>query len=216
MAMHFLSVLGTSNYEPVNYFFGDESDSDKDQNITSFVQQTLLRHFYSELMAEKGKVTIFLTNGARKSNWEDRSYSDSDKRNMQKWPEKIRPETSLKEGLYTQIQKNMPDLLEHIETVDIPDGKSESEIWEIFQKIYGCLSTNDSIVFDITHSFRSIPMLAITAINYARVISFHWKRKQENNRQRYYSGQPWYSFHSGKCNCRSDQTYVERNRAGEG
>lgn len=28
----------------------------------------------------------------------------------------------------------------------------------------------DEIIFDITHSFRSIPMLAITIMNYAKVL----------------------------------------------
>ena len=32
------------------------------------------------------------------------------------------------------------------------------------------INENDDIVFDITHSFRSIPMLAVTVINYAKIV----------------------------------------------
>ena len=54
--------------------------------------------------------------------------------------------------------------------VEIPEGKSEAEIWEIFNIVFGSLEREDEVVFDITHAFRSIPMLAIVILNYAKMM----------------------------------------------
>ncbi len=57
-----------------------------------------------------------------------------------------------------------------ISNVDIPMGASEQEIWNIFNIVLDQIRENDFVVFDITHAFRSIPMLAIVILNYAKVI----------------------------------------------
>ena len=49
-----------------------------------------------------------------------------------------------------------------VQRIFIPKGQSEQEIWEIFQIVYDRLKSGDEVIFDITHAFRSIPMLAIT------------------------------------------------------
>lgn len=54
--------------------------------------------------------------------------------------------------------------------IDIPEGVSEEEIWKIFQLVFDVLEENDEVVFDVTHSFRSIPMLGITLLQYAKFI----------------------------------------------
>lgn len=54
--------------------------------------------------------------------------------------------------------------------VEIPDGLSEKEIWEMFQIIFENLQDGDEVILDITHSFRSIPMLGITLLQYAKFI----------------------------------------------
>lgn len=53
-------------------------------------------------------------------------------------------------------------------SLDIPDGKNETEIWNIFSKIRSCIAFGDVVVFDVTHSFRSIPILALACIQYLR------------------------------------------------
>jgi CRISPR-associated DxTHG motif protein len=53
--------------------------------------------------------------------------------------------------------------------VDIPSGKSEAELWQIFEKLTGCLDEGDEVVFDVTHAFRSLPILALLAAAYLRV-----------------------------------------------
>ena len=47
--------------------------------------------------------------------------------------------------------------------IEIPSGKSESEIWEIFEAVVNAVDTDAEISFDITHAFRSLPMLVLLA-----------------------------------------------------
>ncbi|MGE4286792.1 MAG: TIGR02221 family CRISPR-associated protein [Phycisphaerae bacterium] len=54
-------------------------------------------------------------------------------------------------------------------SVLIPFGRSVDEIWEIFSAVNSEICANDSVVLDITHGFRSLPMLGLTLINYAKV-----------------------------------------------
>ena len=56
------------------------------------------------------------------------------------------------------------------EAVNISEDMSEKGIWEIFQQIYDVLNENDEVVFDITHSFRFMPMLGITLLQMAKFL----------------------------------------------
>lgn len=55
-------------------------------------------------------------------------------------------------------------------SVKIPNGSNEKEIWDMFQIIFEILQDNDEIILDITHSFRYMPMLGITLLQYAKFI----------------------------------------------
>ncbi|MDM7912942.1 MAG: TIGR02221 family CRISPR-associated protein [Methanotrichaceae archaeon] len=50
----------------------------------------------------------------------------------------------------------------------IPDGKNEAEIWDIFEVITQSVGEGDELIFDITHAFRSIPMLTMISVAYLR------------------------------------------------
>ncbi len=50
-----------------------------------------------------------------------------------------------------------------LEPIDIPSGESEGEIWEIFAAVVRTVSPKEEIAFDITHAFRSIPLLVVLA-----------------------------------------------------
>jgi CRISPR-associated Csx2 family protein len=54
--------------------------------------------------------------------------------------------------------------------VDIPDGKSEAELWEIFEAISEAVQEGDEIAFDITHGFRSLPVIALLTIAYLKQV----------------------------------------------
>ncbi|MCX7680813.1 MAG: TIGR02221 family CRISPR-associated protein [Anaerolineae bacterium] len=76
--------------------------------------------------------------------------------------------------------------------VPIPEGHSESELWEIFDALTGAVSEQETVIFDITNSFRSIPLLVFLAAAYIRtarrvrvhrVIYGAWEaRDKETNR----------------------------------
>jgi CRISPR-associated DxTHG motif protein len=51
---------------------------------------------------------------------------------------------------------------------NVPNGNTEEEIWEIFDILMENIKENDVIYFDITHSFRFLPMLAFITLNYSR------------------------------------------------
>ncbi|HWQ35304.1 MAG TPA: TIGR02221 family CRISPR-associated protein [Blastocatellia bacterium] len=53
--------------------------------------------------------------------------------------------------------------------VDIPSGKSEQELWGIFDRMVSVLDEGDEIIFDVTHAFRSLPMLSLMAAAFLRV-----------------------------------------------
>ncbi len=52
--------------------------------------------------------------------------------------------------------------------VDIPVGRSEDELWQIFDQLTAQIDNDEEVVFDITNAFRSIPMLVFIAIAYLR------------------------------------------------
>lgn len=53
-------------------------------------------------------------------------------------------------------------------TIDMLEGKNKSEVWKNFDKIFDEFEEKDEIYFDITHSFRSLPFVVMSVINYAR------------------------------------------------
>lgn len=53
---------------------------------------------------------------------------------------------------------------------NIPEGSSEEELWNIFDIVRKEIPENAEIVFDITHSFRFLPMLMTILLNYLKEI----------------------------------------------
>lgn len=57
--------------------------------------------------------------------------------------------------------------IEHSE-VRIPEGKSESELWGIFSALTQAVPPKCILHVDVTHGFRSLPILSFIALNYLR------------------------------------------------
>ena len=118
-------------------------DSEREHHFeTPFIQEAILKY----LIDIKGfKITpkVFLT-GLAKVNWEKKQ--------------------GLKEGL------NKIDSTFESSAVEIPDGKSKEELLMIFLKVYEHLNDGDEVYFDITHGFRSLPMLTMVFLNYAKFL----------------------------------------------
>lgn len=72
---------------------------------------------------------------------------------------------------WKDLQQRLSELhLAPPQPIDIPSGKSEKELWEIFTILSGCLDGQLPVVFDITHGFRSLPILALLVTAYLRVV----------------------------------------------
>jgi len=113
-------------------------------SLVKYIQQDILKRFAFDAGF------IFTTEESRKKNWEDYPhYGDKD----------------INKGLKTRLSKYT-----YISQVDIPFGKNEVELWEIFQILYDKIEEGDEIVFDITHSFRSLPMLTMVFLNYVKLL----------------------------------------------
>jgi hypothetical protein len=50
-----------------------------------------------------------------------------------------------------------------LQIVPIPEGCSEDEMWQVFSAIAGCVGQGEAVAFDVTHGYRSLPMVAILA-----------------------------------------------------
>lgn len=170
---HFMAMLGTNLYEPVYYW---ENEEEKESAVEDeYVQLTVIRKYIEELR-ENGKITLFVTSGERgseKKNLKNRIYDANDEVACKRWvsvsKEKVKEGTE-KKGLYTQLIEEFPELKEKVNIVNIPNGKNETEIWEIFEKIYQEIEEDDEVVFDVTHSFRSLSIIAVVVLNYARTM----------------------------------------------
>ncbi|WP_416175484.1 TIGR02221 family CRISPR-associated protein [Clostridium sp.] len=143
MARKFLSFLGVGQSNK-GY---NMAKYDVAGNIieTNFIQEALLKGICSDWTSDDSAV-IFLTKKARKKSWENVENENG------------------------RLKDKLKELNITIKEVDIPDGENEDEIYQIFEKINESLNENDEVIFDITHAFRSIPMLALTALNYSKVL----------------------------------------------
>lgn len=65
---------------------------------------------------------------------------------------------------------NSLDLKCKIDPIDINDSKNEADIWALFKTLYDAIGAKDSVVFDLTHSFRYLPMLFFSILNYAQYL----------------------------------------------
>ncbi len=54
------------------------------------------------------------------------------------------------------------------EVVPIPEGHSESDLWLIFDVLTAAVTEGEEVTFDVTHSFRSLPILALLAVAYLK------------------------------------------------
>lgn len=144
MANVYISFLGTNRYQECIYYYDEQF-----MPPIRFVQEATLRLFCRQWQ-ETDRILIFTTRLAFEKNWQDNGHSDGRK------------------GLGQCLQDL--GLRAEVLRIDIPDGHSEEEIWQIFSAVFNSLSQGDEVVFDITHAFRSIPMLAVVVLNYAKVL----------------------------------------------
>jgi len=69
---------------------------------------------------------------------------------------------------YAMLSKRMENLGIDVEPVLIPWAHDEADLWTIFDKFIEEVQKGDTIIFDITNSFRSLPFLVFIAAAYLR------------------------------------------------
>jgi len=149
MSRSLLAFLGVSDYLPCNYeLYGKKVDN------VRFVQEALAS-MLCEDWNEDDRIIIFLTKEAKNRNWVDNGHIKSGK-------------PLPREGLERRLKSL--NLKAKIIPVDVPEGKTENELWEIFDIILQQINEEDEVIFDITHAYRSLPLLVIILLNYARVL----------------------------------------------
>lgn len=151
----FISVLGTGYYGECVYARDSFTSSS-----TRFIQHATL-----EMLTQKGNWTadahayVLLTKEARETNWHIPGGMRTNMRTKADEPYA---------GLESVIEDmNLPF---EVSGIDIPMGKNEEEIWQIFDIVYGVLQEGDEVYFDLTHGFRYLPMLVLVLGNYAKFL----------------------------------------------
>lgn len=142
MATVLLFTLGTGKYLPTEYVFeGGEPCG------TRFAAQAL-RRFHDERFSATpiDRAVVFVTPDAKKANWDD---------------------TPEHPGLETTWTHREPCPLIRRELAN-PEG--EGEFWDLFEAIAREVQDGDRVVLDITHGFRTMPLVSTLAIAYLRAV----------------------------------------------
>ena len=150
----FISFLGTTDYFPSRYYRGKKFCSE----VEKYVQIAALQYVQGKAVWTKEDVAyILLTKSAEERNWHDNGHRDRD--------------GNVKEnaGLESCLKRNRFPFQYH-PVQNIPEGKNEKEIWQIFKKIHGLIKDGDELYFDITYGYRYLPMLVVVLGNYSKFL----------------------------------------------
>jgi CRISPR-associated Csx2 family protein len=140
-----ISFLGKGKYETVTYCWqGRECQ-------THLFPEALARIFEPE------KVLVFVTPSAR-------DYRPP-KGEQCACCDQILSEPEEEKTYCDVLRERLGD---RVEFVEIPEGRSEQELWEIFDRVASVVSEKETILLDITHAFRSIPMVVFAVAAYLR------------------------------------------------
>ena len=153
----FLSFLGMGKYEMTNYTLGGMRAA-----ATRFVQRAMVELLSAETGAQSiDEIRVFTTPEAKEHSWE-----------------KFAGDVSL--GLRHELDEwargaaNPPTVV----AVDIPNSSDADSAWETFSILYDALKNADDesgggpihVIFDITHSFRHLPMLTLLELHFSKVV----------------------------------------------
>lgn len=148
----FISVLGTGIYGECKYVAEGFESSE-----TPFIQLATLEYHKAKEWNEGSKIYILTTAKAKELNW-NKTITERE-RSITK---EIVPYIGLEAILEQAGLSAKP--------IPIPDGKDKDEMWTIFDTLFGLIDDGDEIYFDLTHSFRYIPMLVLVFGNYAKFL----------------------------------------------
>jgi len=154
--MKIISFLGLGAYQVTKYQNPKAPHSEPYE--TKYYQEALAYFYQPE------SIYIFLTQKAET----DCPTKFVPIESQEKWV-KIREN----ESNWTQLQQTLQSKFPNIDLFsvkNVPESNNPEGIWTIFNKVNDCLTEGDRVIFDITHSFRSVPIVALLAVSYFRVV----------------------------------------------
>ncbi len=74
-----------------------------------------------------------------------------------------------RENVFNNFIKHAQESVQaNVIPVDIPAGAKEEELWQIFSAILEQTNPDEELAFDVTHGFRSSPMISLLAAAFMR------------------------------------------------
>lgn len=153
----FISFLGTTFYQNCIYYDGATGEK---YSETKYIQRAVLEQIGAKKWSSDDAIRIFVTDQAFKDNWDKSKTTRYNNRTGE-------------EEQYTRLEQVIEDMnlkADWKAVRDIPEGKNEEEMWEIFKKVYGEIEIGDELYIDLTHAFRYLPMLVLVMSNYAKFL----------------------------------------------
>jgi hypothetical protein len=74
------------------------------------------------------------------------------------------------ESNWDALKKRLADKVELKPIKNVPESSSPEELWKIFTLLTEHLQEDDQVLFDITYGFRFLPIVALIAVSYLRVV----------------------------------------------
>lgn len=110
---------------------------------SKFVQEALIKLLFTE--NDDIEVKVLLTEKAKRYNFD---FNEERPNNLKEVLDKL--------GISPEL-------------IIVPEGKTEEELWSIFENTINSIEDNSQIIMDITHSLRNIPIQILVALNYLKL-----------------------------------------------
>ncbi len=173
----FLSFLGATPYNLVNYTYNDQ------QYATPYAPVAALQALKAQRDWAPQAVFFFLTTAAEKAHWQPYTHTNKDREGKVL---SVENRIGLEQTI-VQLCGNEPQYK------SIGNGETETEVWDIFRTMMDCVEENDEIVLDVTLGFRVSPMLMLAFVDYA-----HFLKKVSVKAIFYGAYQPWTDPHNAQ------------------
>ncbi|MBK1986906.1 TIGR02221 family CRISPR-associated protein [Sphaerospermopsis aphanizomenoides BCCUSP55] len=117
------------------------SPDGNDEYETEFFQEAMVKFYKPQVLY------VLLTNKAETGIPEDRTESN-----------------------WSSLQKRLAGKVDLQPIKNVPESSSPEDLWKIFSLLTECLQEEDSVLFDITYGFRFLPIVALIAVSYLRIV----------------------------------------------
>ena len=164
----YISFLGISDYKSTTYVW-DKKDY-KYEVITPYIQVAQLEIFQKQNIIPDG-VFVFGTDASKRKNWLDRQRSEP---TIETCFACHTPNITIQRPENIGLQNRLKELFgdknpQIIEWVSINSDLNASSQWDDFQTILGKIPAKSKLIIDMTHGFRSVPILISSAIHFLKL-----------------------------------------------